>query len=149
MCSVCSTHGLRIDYEILVSKLRNGRSLWGHCIGLNLRIILNWTTDKSIANIQLDRNHCVQGVVTCFHGNCYENLSNSSPLSNSKVKNEWSYTSTPPNAFMSTLPLPYYQRLKEGPVKGLNLSVSLLVRGNKLFSLLVQSLSAFSRPHKL
>jgi hypothetical protein len=55
----------------------------------------------------------------------------------------------PPYAFMSTLPLPYYQRLKEDPVKRVSMSVSLLVRGNKLFSLLVQSLSEFISPHKL
>jgi len=57
MCSVCSTHELRNEYKILDSKLYKGRSLWGHCIGLNLRIILKWTADKSTANIQLDRNH--------------------------------------------------------------------------------------------
>jgi len=38
-----------------------------------------------------------------------------------------SYTSTPPYAFMSTLPFPYYQRLEEDPVKGVTVSVSLLV----------------------
>jgi len=54
LCCVCSTHGRGNEYKILLNKLHKGKSLWGHCIGLNLRIILNWAADKSIANKQLD-----------------------------------------------------------------------------------------------